>query len=451
MKNKEMSMSFASINPATGETLARFEHLSDAALEQQLANSAVAQASWQDLSFAERGALLHRVGDLLTERREALAQLAHLEMGKLLPEALGEVDKCADACHFYADNSEGMLQDQQVDTHAKDSRVIYQAMGSVFAIMPWNFPFWQVVRCMAPNLMAGNALLLKHAPNVPQCAAALADILTAAGAPEGLFSNLFISVEQAAQVIADDRVHGVAFTGSEAAGRKIGALAGANLKKVVLELGGSDPLIVLADADVDAAVEVAVRSRFSNAGQICIASKRFIVEQPVADEFVAKLQAKVSELNLAPMARADLRDQLAGQVERCKADGASLLCGGQSVDGAGYYYQPTVFDQVKTSMASFSEEIFGPVAAVIRVADADEAVAVANDTRFGLGASLWTADLEKGQALARRLEVGACFINAQVASDVRLPFGGIKASGVGRELGVEGIREFCNAKTVWTA
>lgn len=448
-------MIYATHNPADDVQLKTFPLTADDALEAVLEHASRAAAQWRGVSFEKRGELLQRVADLLTERRELLAELAHIEMGKLLPEALGEVDKCALACRHYAEHSEAMLQDEMIETPASRSLVSYEPLGVVLAIMPWNFPFWQVFRFLAPSLMAGNAAVLKHAPNVPQCAEAMAQILVDAGAPQGLFANIFVDNDQAAQVIADPRVHGVAFTGSERAGRQIGALAGANLKKVVLELGGSDPFIVLDDADIDAAVEVAVRARYSNAGQICIAAKRFIVVDAIAREFTEKLVERVKALvpgeTLAPMARADLRDELHRQVEESIAEGAQPLLGCAPVEGAGFYYQPSILDNVKLGMTAFSEEMFGPVAGVVRARDEQDAIALANATRFGLGASLWTADVARGEALARQIEAGAVFVNAQVASDVRMPFGGIKASGLGRELGEHGIREFCNVKSVWVA
>jgi len=448
-------MMYASHNPADNVQLECFPVLGDAELDAALEKASQAAAGWRGTSFAQRGELLSRVADLLEERREELARLAHIEMGKLLPEALGEVDKCALACRHYAEHSEAMLLDEPVATAASRSLVAYEPLGVVLAIMPWNFPYWQVFRCVAPALMAGNAALLKHAPNVPQCAEAMVQLLVDAGAPEGLFTNLFITNDQAATVIADSRVHGVAFTGSERAGRQIGALAGANLKKVVLELGGSDPFIVLEDADLDAAVEVAVRARYSNAGQICIAAKRFIVVNAIAREFTERLVERVSALTpgetLAPMARLDLRDELHRQVEESIAEGATPLLGCQPHDGEGFYYQPSILDNVKLGMTAFNEEMFGPVASIVRARDEQDAIALANATRFGLGASLWTADAERGEVLAHQLEAGAVFVNAQVASDVRMPFGGIKASGLGRELGSHGIREFCNVKSVWVA
>ena len=452
---------FISQNPATGEIIDRVPFMAGAQLEQRLQNAAVAAEQWEQYSHSARATLLMAVADRLTQTREALARLMALEMGKLYREGLAEVDKCAAACRYFAEHAEAMLQDEPVTTPASRSYLRYQPLGVVFAIMPWNFPLWQVFRCIAPALMAGNAALIKHAPNVPGCAAAIEALFTEAGAPAGLVTNLYISTEQAAQVIADKRVHGVAFTGSEMAGRAIGALAGQHLKKAVLELGGSDPFIILEDADLAQAVEVAVRARFSNAGQICIAAKRFLVVQSLADEFTQRFVARVQALRigdplddattLAPMARADLRELVHQQVQKTLAQGARAVTGCELLAGEGYFYAPSVIDNVKVGMSAFSDEVFGPVAAITVVRDEADAIAHANATRFGLGASVWTADTEKGEALIQCLHVGAGFVNAQVASDVRMPFGGTKASGVGRELGCQGLREFCNLQSVWVA
>ncbi|MEH6578493.1 MAG: NAD-dependent succinate-semialdehyde dehydrogenase [Amphritea sp.] len=454
-------MSFETRNPATGELLEQFDFLTESQLEQRLVAAEQAADAWRAAPFSERSALLRAVAAQLNLQRQALAETISLEMGKLLPEAYGEVDKCALACSYYADNAEQMLQDDLIETPARRSLVAYQPLGVVLAIMPWNFPLWQVFRCLVPALMAGNAILLKHAPNVPRCARAVEQILRDAGAPEGLVTDLTISVEQAGAVIADHRVHGVAFTGSEGAGRQIAALAGQHLKKVVLELGGSDPFIVLDDADLNKAMDVAIRARFGNAGQICIASKRFLVVPSRIEEFTALMVERVralkpgnpmlAETTIAPMARADLRDKVHQQVQASIAEGARALIGCEPLAGDGYFYAPSVLDNVKLGMTAFNEEIFGPVAAIVAVRNEADAVAQANATRFGLGASIWTEDLEKGEAMLRQLDVGNGFVNAQVASDIRMPFGGVKASGMGRELGISGIREFCNSKSIWVA
>ncbi|MGY8872141.1 MAG: NAD-dependent succinate-semialdehyde dehydrogenase [Pseudomonadales bacterium] len=454
-------MNFETRNPANGELLEAFDMLTNEQLEQKLGFAEQAADAWSCSAYAERSALLHAIAQQLTDNRQMLAETISLEMGKLLPEALGEVDKCAGACSFYADNAEQMLQDDLIETPARRSLVTYQPLGIIFAIMPWNFPLWQVFRCLVPALMAGNGLLLKHAPNVPRCAKAIEKLIRDAGAPEGLVTDLTISVEQAGLVIADHRVHGVAFTGSEMAGRQIAALAGQNLKKVVLELGGSDSFIVLDDADLNKAMDVAIRARFGNAGQICIASKRFLVVPSRIQEFTELMVSRVNDLKhgdpfsadttLAPMSRLDIRDKVHQQVMASISEGARALTGCKPIEGAGYFYEPSVLDNVKLGMTAFNEEIFGPVAAIVAVRDEADAIAQANATRFGLGASIWTEDLEKGEAILRQIDVGCGFVNAQVASDVRMPFGGVKASGIGRELGISGIREFCNAKSLWVA
>lgn len=454
-------MMFESRNPASGELIEVFDLLSNAQLEARLERARAASVEWRARGNAQRAALLRRVAAVLAVQRESLARTISLEMGKLLPEALGEVDKCAQCCEHYAEHAAAMLQDEMIPTSARRSLVSFEPLGTILAVMPWNFPLWQVFRFLAPTLMAGNTALLKHAPNVSRCALLVEQVLRDAGAPEGLFSTLLISVEQTAGVIADRRVQGVAFTGSEATGRKIAAMAGQSLKKVVLELGGSDPFIVLEDADLERAVDIAMKLRFGNAGQICIAAKRFILTPGIADEFVERMLARVAQLHtgdplqagttLAPMAREDLRSGLQRQVDAAIAGGARLLTGGAVQDGPGWFYQPSVLDQVTPGNMAFDEELFGPVASIVRASDTDDAIRLANATRFGLGASIWSADSERGEAIARRLEAGACFVNAQVASDVRMPFGGTKASGLGRELASYGIREFCNIKSLWIA
>lgn len=454
-------MNFETRNPVTGELLEQFDFLTDVQLEQKLNQADLTAKAWAASSFEDRAILLKAVATELHKQRQSLAETISLEMGKLLSEALGEVDKCALACSYYAENSEAMLQDELVETPARKSLISYEPLGTVLAIMPWNFPLWQVFRCLVPALMAGNAVLLKHAPNVPRCAKAIEQILRDSGAPEGLVTDLTISVDQTGRVIADGRVHGVAFTGSEGAGRQIAALAGQHLKKVVLELGGSDPFIILDDADLDKAMDVAIRARFGNAGQICIAAKRFLVVPSRMEEFTEKMVERVNNLQhgdpllpettLAPMARADLRDKVQQQVQASIEEGATLLTGGENLAGEGYFYAPTVLSDVKLGMTAYNEEIFGPVASIVAVRDEADAVAQANATRFGLGASVWTEDLDKGEAILRQLDVGNAFLNAQVASDIRMPFGGVKASGLGRELGISGIREFCNTKSIWVA
>jgi succinate-semialdehyde dehydrogenase/glutarate-semialdehyde dehydrogenase len=380
-------------------------------------------------------------------------------MGKPIAEAEAEVEKCAWNCDFYADNAERFLSDEPVETNARESYVAYEPLGVILAVMPWNFPFWQVFRFAAPALMAGNTCLLKHASNVPQCALAIEEVFRDAGLPAGAFRTLLIPGSAVDAVIQDPRVRAVTLTGSDITGEKVAASAGRALKKTVLELGGSDPFIVLADADLDAAAETAARARFQNTGQSCIAAKRFIVEDAVADEFDRKFADAVARLKvgdpsdrstqIGAMARGDLLDDLDRQVRASVEQGAKVVAGGARVPGRGWFYQPTILSGVTSQMPAFREETFGPVAAVIRAKDADEAIALANDSDFGLGAALWTRDLERAKTLARRIESGSVFINGMVASDPRLPFGGVKRSGYGRELAAFGIREFVNIQTVW--
>ncbi|MFQ5487221.1 MAG: NAD-dependent succinate-semialdehyde dehydrogenase [Gammaproteobacteria bacterium] len=452
-------MAFHSLNPATGETFAVIDAWDEARLETALAAAAGAAAAWAGRPLAQRCELLRRSAEVLRVRRDELARLITCEMGKLITEARAEIEKCALVCDYYADQAPAFLADELIPSDAGRSFVAHQPLGTVLAVMPWNFPFWQVFRFAAPALAAGNTGLLKHASNVPQCALAIESVFREAGVPEGVFRTLMITSDQVAGVIADGRVHAVTLTGSEAAGREVAACAGRYLKKTVLELGGSDPFIVLADADLETAVQVAVTSRFLNAGQSCIAAKRFIVVPAVADEFLARFRAAVEALHcgdplveattLAPLARPDLREELHRQVQASLAAGAVAVTGCAPHPGRGAYYLPSILDRVGPGMPACEEELFGPVAAVIRVADEEEALAVANGSRFGLGGSVWTRDVERGEALARRIESGAVFVNGLVKSDPRLPFGGIKASGYGRELSHHGLREFLNIKSIW--
>ncbi|MBA4791752.1 MAG: NAD-dependent succinate-semialdehyde dehydrogenase [Rhizobiales bacterium] len=448
-----------SVNPATGAELARFEADTPAAVDAALSAAASAQAKWARVPVSERVELLRRMARVLRAGKERYGLLITQEMGKPLPEAEAEVEKSAWNCDFYADAAPRFLADEVTDSNASESAVVFDPLGVVLAIMPWNYPFWQFFRFAAPAFAAGNGAILKHANNVPQCARAIAEVMRDAEAPEGLFSTLLIDSGAVAGLIADDRIAAVTLTGSTEVGMIVAAQAGKALKKQVLELGGSDPFIVLADADIEAAAATAVKARFINVGQSCINAKRFIVEESVADRFADAFCAGVARLkvgdplerdtNIGPMARANLRDTLHDQVERSVKAGAVLRAGGTPLDGPGFFYPPTVLDHVQPHMAAACEETFGPAAAIIRVKDAEEAIARANAIEFGLGAALWTADLARGKALARRIEAGAVFINGMTASDPRLPFGGIKKSGYGRELGVYGIREFVNIKTVW--
>ncbi|MBI5170401.1 MAG: NAD-dependent succinate-semialdehyde dehydrogenase [Candidatus Eisenbacteria bacterium] len=448
-----------SVHPATGRLVQEYAGHSPADAAACLDRAAAAQPAWAALPFAARAAVLTRAAALLRERTGALARLATIEMGKPIAQAEGEVEKCAWVCEWYAEHAERLLAPESVATDATRSGTRCEPLGVLLAIMPWNFPFWQVFRAAAPALMAGNVVALKHASNVPGVALAIESLLREAGAHEGVFATLLVPASGAAALIAHDAVAAVTLTGSEAAGRQVGGTAGAALKKVVLELGGSDPFVVLADADMDEAAAVAVTARVQNNGQSCIAAKRFIVEAPAAEAFtrafVARTRALVvgDPLNRAtqvgPLARPEFVDDLDDQVQRTLAAGATLLAGGHRIEGPGWYYAPTVLGGVTPGMAAFDEETFGPLAPVTIARDAADAVRLANLTRYGLGASLWTRDATKGEALAREIRAGAVFVNGMVKSDPRLPFGGIKASGHGRELAGTGIREFVNLKTVW--
>jgi succinate-semialdehyde dehydrogenase / glutarate-semialdehyde dehydrogenase len=448
-----------SINPATGETLQTFEAHTPAQVEAALSLAAQAQKQWARLPLSERTSLLRRVAALLRERKAEYGALITLEMGKPVLEAEAEIEKCAWNCEFYADKATEYLGDEVVDCSATSAKVVYDPLGIVLAVMPWNYPFWQVMRFAAPALAAGNGAVLKHANNVPQCALALEQVFRDAGAPAGLFTTLLVEASAVKGLIEDPRIAAVTLTGSTPVGKLVASQAGAVLKKQVLELGGSDAFIVLADADIELAAKTAVKARFSNVGQSCISAKRFIVVESVADQFTARFchyaaQLKMGDpmqrdVTIGPLARANLRDELHAQVEKSVAQGAKLLLGGKFVEGPGFFYEPTVLDQVSSSMAAGCEETFGPAAAIMRVKDTEAAIALANSLDYGLGAGLWTQDVQTGEQLARRIEAGAVFINGIVASDPRYPFGGIKQSGYGRELGVHGAREFTNIKTVW--
>lgn len=454
-------MAFASINPFNGEVLARVPKHAPHEIEHALASSARMAPIWREGGYAPRAALLNAVARLLRERQDDYARLMALEMGKPVREARAEVLKCAWVCEFYAGQGEAMLADEVVAADARDSRVVYEPLGTVLGIMPWNFPFWQVLRAAAPIVMAGNTFLLKHASNVPQCAAALESLFRDAGAPEGVFSSLLVGSELVPALIDDVRVHGVTLTGSETAGRRVAALAGAALKPVVMELGGSDAFVVLQDADLELALDNAVRSRFQNTGQSCIAAKRFIVHASVLDDFAAGLAARVAALrqgdpldestDLGPLARPDLRQQVLEQVRSSKDAGADVVYGGAAFAGSFAAMEPCVLKGVRPGMSAFDEEVFGPVAAICSAQDDLQALHLANLSRFGLGGSVWTRDVARGEALARAMECGAVFVNGMVKSDPRLPFGGCKVSGLGRELGVQGLRAFTNVKTLWLA
>ncbi len=449
-----------SINPATEEVLARFDVMSDATVDAAVAQAHRAYREWRGTSFAVRAARLRALARVLRANAERYARLTTLEMGKPIAEARGEIEKCAWNCDYYAEHGEEFLRDVGIATNARRSLVAFEPLGLVLAIMPWNFPFWQVVRFAAPALMAGNGAVLKHASNVPQSALAIEEAVREAEFPDGLLRTLLVPGSAAEALIADDRVRAVTLTGSSVTGARIAELAGKALKKVVLELGGSDPFIVLPDADVAEAASVGARARNQNAGQSCIAAKRFIVVDAVAGEFERRFAEAVRALpvgdpldpatRIGPLARADLRDALERQVNESVRMGARVVTGGRRRPGKGWFYEPTVLADVTADMPVITEETFGPVAAIVKARDAEDAVRLANDTPYGLGASLWTRDASFGEQLARRIEAGSVFINGMVASDPRLPFGGVKRSGFGRELGgAFGIREFVNVKTIW--
>jgi succinate-semialdehyde dehydrogenase/glutarate-semialdehyde dehydrogenase len=448
-----------SIDPATGHELATFAEADERAIEAAVAKSWSVRSGWRDAGIEHRTALLKAVAGVLRADKARYASILTSEMGKPIVEAEGEVEKCAWTAGWVADNAARLLGDEPIETGATHSYVRYQPLGVVLAVMPWNFPFWQAFRAGLPALAAGNVMLLKHASNVPQSALAIEEVFREAGVPDGVFQTLLIGSGAVDRIITDRRVAGVTLTGSEAAGAHVAATAGKALKKTVLELGGSDPFIVLADADIAAAATAACRARNQNNGQSCIAAKRFIVVEDVADDFEKRFVAAVGGLKVGdpmdrgnqvgPLARADLVDALERQVRESVEMGARVLVGGKRLNGAGNYYAPTALGGVKPQMPVFREETFGPVAALIRVRDAEEAIAVANDSDFGLGSSIWTADVERARSLAERVEAGMVFINGMVASDARLPFGGVKRSGYGRELSAIGIREFTNAQTVW--
>ena len=452
-------MAVQSVNPATEEVLASFEEHSQRQIDEVLDQSVKSFRDWRERPFAERSRLMHAAATELRRDADRYALLITQEMGKPLAQSKAEVEKCAWCCDYFADNSEAFLADIPSPSSASESYVAFDPLGTILAIMPWNFPFWQVFRFAAPTLMAGNAGILKHASNVPQCALAIEEVFTRAGFPKGVFQTLLIPGKQAQALIDDPRIAAVTLTGSEEAGSLVAGASGSALKPTVLELGGSDPFIVLEDADLEAAAKVAVDARFQNAGQSCIAAKRFIVVESVADEFEQRFLKGIHNLivgdpteegvRIGPLAKRDLVDTLDEQINASQARGAAILTGGHRLEREGYFYEPTLIAGVTPEMPVFSDETFGPAAALIRASDADEAIAMANNSRFGLGSNLWTRDLDRAKVLARKIEAGSVFINGMVASDPRLPFGGVKRSGYGRELSSFGIREFVNIKTVW--
>jgi succinate-semialdehyde dehydrogenase/glutarate-semialdehyde dehydrogenase len=448
-----------SINPATGEEIAAFEETGAAEIDRALDAAVKAQTRWAETPVGERVKLLTAAAKVLRKNLGAYAEIITREMGKPIVEAEAEVEKCAVTCDYYAENAARFLADESVVSNAAESYISYEPVGTVLALMPWNFPFFQVFRFCAPALASGNAVILKHAENVPQCAQAVEAVLREAGAPDGLFRTLLIGPDPIAKLIADPRIAAVTFTGSSRVGSIVGAQAATAIKKQVLELGGSDPFIVLDDADINAAVETAIRARNLNAGQSCISAKRFILHSAIADRFTEAFVAGVAKLKIGnpldrstqigPMARADLRASIDRQVKASVSEGARVLTGGAALDGPGFFYTPTVLADVKPDSTALREETFGPVAALIRVASMDEAIDLANRTEYGLGASLWTTDIARAKKIAPRVKSGSLFVNGMVASDPRLPFGGVKKSGYGRELGVHGMREFTNIRTVW--
>jgi succinate-semialdehyde dehydrogenase/glutarate-semialdehyde dehydrogenase len=455
-------MSLTSINPATGEAIQTYpEHTQDEC-NQILDGAVAAFGEWRALSFAERGDCFRRLAALLRENAENLAQTSTAEMGKPIRDARGEVEKCAWVCEYYADAAEGALQDKLIETDATKSYVTYEPLGVILGIMPWNFPIWQVLRYSAPTMMAGNTTVLSHANNVTGVALAIEKLFGEAGFPQNAFRTLVIDVPQIEGIIQDDRIAGVTLTGSPRAGRAVAGAAASVLKKCVLELGGSDPFVILEDADLDAAIEMGVTSRLMVSGQVCIAAKRFIVPKSIQSDVEERLVARMKkarmgdpldeETTFGPLARTDLRDNVASQVEESIKSGARLLEGGVTPEGPGSYYPATVLTDVRPGMPAYDEEVFGPVAAVIGVADEAEAIRVANDTPYGLGAVVFSADTERAEKIARdSIHAGCCFVNSFVKSDPRLPFGGIKQSGYGRELGTSGLKEFVNVKTIYIA
>jgi succinate-semialdehyde dehydrogenase/glutarate-semialdehyde dehydrogenase len=452
-------MPIATTNPATGQVLKTFEPLTNAEVEQKLQRAADAFAKFRKTTFAERAAWFIRVAEILEAEKETYARMMTTEMGKTFKSAVEEALKCAWVSRYYAEHGAAFLADEVVETGAKRSFVRYQPLGAVLAVMPWNYPFWQVIRASTPALMAGNVMLLKHASNVPQCALMIEDLYRRAGFPEGVFQTLLIGAGQVDAILNDPRVKAATLTGSEGAGVQVGMGAAKRVKKVVLELGGSDPFIVMSSANMAEAVATAVKARITNNGQSCINSKRFIVEASVADEFERRFVRAMEALkigdpfdeqtDLGPLATKDGVKDIDDGVKKTVAAGARILTGGKALDRAGYFYAPTVMSNVPRESPGYCEEFFGPVASLFRAADIDDAIRIANDTRFGLGASIWTNDDRERDRFISDIESGMVFINRMVASDPRLPFGGVKWSGYGRELGVHGIREFTDIKTVW--
>lgn len=451
-------MAIRSLNPANGEVIRTFDALSASDLESKLQLASDTFRSWRKTPFAERSRLMNAAAKVLEQNKQEYARLMTLEMGKTLASAIQEVEKCARGCEYYAENAERMLTDDQHVSKPTRGFVSYQPLGPVLAIMPWNFPFWQFFRFAAPGLMAGNVGLLKHASNVPQCALAIEEVFRKAGFPTGCFQTLLIGSDKVNAIIEDDRVAAVTLTGSVAAGSSVASTAGKAIKKTVLELGGSDPFIVMPSADLDSTVKVAVQARTINNGQSCIAAKRFIVHEQIADDFERRFVERMKQLrvgdpmqpntDVGPLATEDVLNDLDKQVQETIAAGARVLCGAKRIAGPGYFYEPTALTNIPQGSPAQNDELFGPVASLFRARDIEHAVEIANDSKFGLGSSLWSNDERERQIFIERIESGMAFINGMVASDPRIPFGGVKQSGYGRELSSNGIREFVNVKTV---
>jgi succinate-semialdehyde dehydrogenase/glutarate-semialdehyde dehydrogenase len=456
-----MAMKMKSINPTTAETLDEFEELKGTQIQMALKKSQQAFSHWKETSFAERKTLLKKAADILRSENNQYAQLITREMGKPIKQAEAEVEKCAWGLDFYAYHGEDYLKDEEVETDANHSIIRYQPLGIVMAIMPWNFPFWQAFRCAAPALMAGNTMLLKHSSNVPQCSLAIEEVFSTAGFPCDVFKSLLIGAKKARELIADKRIAAVSLTGSTTAGSLVAGQAGKHLKKIVLELGGSDPFIVLDDADLSFTIPHAIFGRIQNNGQSCIAAKRFIISHTIYDEFCTALTKKINQLNLGdpmepstdigPLIQKEAVHQLHRQVLLSITKGATLLSGGKPLeDLPGFFYPPTILSNVQKGMAVYDEETFGPIFALIKAQNDAEAIQLANDTHYGLGASIWTTSTERAQKISDQIQAGSIFINEIVKSDPRLPFGGIKESGYGRELSYHGIKEFVNIQTIYS-
>lgn len=449
---------FKSINPYDQKLIAEFQSHDQAVVDKKIKMAAASFLSWKKTAFQHRSELLNRAARVLRDNREKYAVIISSEMGKVLNESRAEIDKCANGCDYFSENAERFLKDTPVKTEAAKSLIAFQPLGAVLAIMPWNFPLWQVFRFAAPGLMAGNVGLLKHASNVSQCSLLIEDVFKQAGFPEGVFQSLLVDSKNIEGIIARDEIAAVTLTGSEFAGKKVAEAAGRNLKKCVLELGGSDPFIVLEDADLELTAKIATQSRMQNAGQSCIAAKRFIVVQKIKDEFMSRFKTNIENLiqgnqldektTTGPLARVDLAEDLERQLKDSVAAGAVVVTGGKR---SGANFQPTLLDNVKPGMKAFDEEMFGPIASVVTVKDESDAITMANNHRYGLGGSVWTRDKERGERVAREIESGSIFINSLMRSDQRLPFGGVKKSGYGRELSELGIKEFVNSKTIFVA